>query len=106
MTHDEYLESITAKRHDAAAVERQAERERRDEDICRQIDGRYKEVRNCIIMAAIGYALSIVSAVICVLSLAAGNAWTLFTCAIMAAAGLGYANIMAHRLDELERGNK
>lgn len=106
MTHDEFLESITARRHDAAVVERQAERERREDDICRQIDDRHKKVRNGRAFATLGYLLSMLSATCCVLSLAAGNVWTLTTCSIMAAAGLGYANMMAHRVDELERERK
>lgn len=105
MSHDAYLETITARRHDAARAEREADAAARSADIARQIDGRYRKIAVRRFVAAAGYLLSICLAVLCVLALAAGNFWALTISAILAVSGIGLANVMVYEIDRMERGN-
>lgn len=105
MTHDAYLEAITAQRHDAARAEREADAAARSADIARQIDSTYKGIAVRRVVSTACYLLSMLLAAICVFALAAGNFWALTISAILAVSGIGLANVLVYEMDRMERGD-
>lgn len=106
MTHDKFLESITAQRHAAAVAERQADRDRREEDICRQIDKTYKGIAVRRAASYASFFFSMCLSVLCVFALAAGNFPVLTTCACLCISGIAFADMMADEAGRMERGRK
>ncbi|MGO5113591.1 hypothetical protein ACTQ33_00935 [Candidatus Avoscillospira sp. LCP25S3_F1] len=105
MNPDTYLEAITARRYSVALAQREADAAARREEIARQIDRRYPQVAARRAVAAAGYTLFVLLAVLCVFALAAGNFLALTVSAILSVSGIALANCMVYEIDTLERGD-